>query len=623
MKRVSPPNLMTPTINSWIAARFLLLFSVSTTSCPNSACLAARNPQRTVIHLDPSDTTPPGDGTAVPGEAPALPPRRGLKSLKAIEQSRRRARHAHEDGVAVTKSRVAASPVIFDLDFSGGGTVVDPSAITVRDHDDRMHSIVETVAHRVMPAMHRLGWCPIPQHHMGGRRGPMGGIAYSEYKLNRPSFENTRSWAAQYPAANVAELLGRNNLNTFAIDVDIKNKWFAGEVLRIMIEHFGADFIRFGSKGFVMILRSHDDVEVRNRTLKFVPSPDDDGDTPMIEILGHGSLVTVYGHHHKTGDYFKWSGPRQPLMYGPEHVRLVTPAEIEAALADIAKIRPFAGSRKGGSRGCPVDPDAVLAYDGIPAVPGAFMPRIRLDDSRWVADGERIVDGRRRAMLTHSLALVAGNGFLILGDPDDRVWPGIVAPAVKRVLGTMMPGSGRDEAQIKTQYLKLIDSAPSRSSGPATISPWRLSQAPDGTTVKAGRINAVAPTVLRSAALAWLGAPDHTAGIAVKRVLKARDGAPNHRGHGLHPRDARKIRSSPPRRRSRLREGPRGGRDRRCRRCVSRRRVAGRGHRPSARRAHGIRENGPHDRQDAAGAGRRRERHTTRPGRHADDRQPP
>ena len=489
----------------------------------------------------------PDSDTEPSGVVAGAPPRRGLQALKENESTRRRAAHALADAredARSTRPGVSGSGVVGGayhltmprsvplpseepqraagsavLDFVGGTVIKGPAAPAAYDPYSRMYGRFETVALNIMPALYAKGWCSIPQHHRGGRRGPMGGIEYSRFKDHCPTAQMIETWAMQYPDANVAILLGAASHYTFAFDMDSKNPELCRAVRDVLERHFGIDLIRFGAKGFVVLCRTAPDVDVRNRTFHFQKMPDDDpDDAPMLEILGHGSLVTAYGHHHRTGDYFKWGG-LQPLQGTPLRAPLVTPEAIEAALANIQRIRPFVGSRKSGSRGCPVDPDGVLAYDDIPEVPGAYMPRLRLDDPRWTAVGERIVDGRRRAMLTHSMGLVAGNGFLIIDDTADEVWPGIVGPAIARLLSTLAPGGARDEGQIRIQYGKMVVSTVQKLRR-GEIKPWRLSRAPDGTTVKAARIGAVAETAVRSAALAWLGAPNPGAGVAVRRLLK-------------------------------------------------------------------------------------------------------
>ena len=320
-------------------------------------------------------------------------------------------------------------------------------------------------------------------------------------------------WSRQYPSSNVAFLMGTVSNNVFALDLDIsRDHPLYLEIAEVLREHLGFDFFRFGSKGFILLLRAPKGVKIRNRSFNFA-RPRGEAQSPgMVEIIGDG-LVTMFGHHHRTGKYFRWGG-LTPLHCSPERVPVVTPQQLDAALAAVAKVLPFATAKGVGSRGCPVDPDGIVAYDVMPEVDGAFMPRIDIQDPRWTTDGERITDGRRRMMLAHSYALVCGNGFLILGDESDRRWRGLVAPALAAVLAVVKADGKRDLNSIREYYLNVIETTVARLRS-RDLKPWTLHASPDGGRVKAGRLRPAADAALRDVALAWLGTASNVPSVAV------------------------------------------------------------------------------------------------------------
>ncbi len=500
------------------------------------------------------ESTPPGDREPAPARTPT-PPRQSLVDrLRATETETARARAAkaaladgmdrararekaacaafsttgHYIGGSAHKLMPAVVPILdldsvrdpdepaFELNFDDGVMLFDVEPVWVagapRKPGDLMHSIVETMANSTMEALYRKGWLPIPQKRSGGKRGPEGGITYKEFRKNVPTLPMIRSWANQHPSSNVALLMGSVSYNVFALDLDIyRDHPRYLEIAEALREHLGFDFARFGQKGFVQLLRAPEGVVIRNRTYMFACLPGEDESPGALEIIGNG-LVTAYGHHHKTGDYFKWTGS-MPLLYSPLSVPVVTVEQIDAAIAAVGAILPFAGSKGSGSRGCPVDPDGIVAYDSLPEVPGAVMPRVDLADPRWTSDGEKITDGRRRFMLSHSFALVCGNGFKILGDATDKQWRGLIAPALAAVLAVVRTDGKRDEASIRDYYTNTIETTVARLRD-GTLKPWVLHAAPDGSRVKPGRLRLAADAAVRDVALSWLGKPAAVASVA-------------------------------------------------------------------------------------------------------------
>ena len=507
------------------------------------------------------DSTPSGDCTPVPARTPASP-RQSFANRERARQAKKAQSHAHEAakaagvrqarareraagkalpgsgdsrqvGGAIHMSMPSSVPILHpdtvrdpdrfgvgvDLDLGEGVALVEPASVAPTT-GGRMHTIVETMFNSVAVALYEHGWCPIPQKHLMGKRGPEGGIEYSQFRDHCPTLPMVEQWCALYPSSNAAILLGAASHHAFALDLDIE--WdhpLYPEMAAVIREHFGEHFIRFGSKGSVVILRSAPDVVVRNLTLRFEQAEGEDESPGMVEVLGHGSLVTAFGHHHKTGDYIKWGG-LMPIYASPLRAPLVSPAELEACLRDLGKVRAYASSRAGGSKGCSVDPSIVLEYASVPDVPGAYVPRLPLDGSVGVIKDGRIVDGRRSAILALSMGVVCGNGHVIQADREDQRWPGILKAAVAHLHDVVAPGGARSRADLERTFLTQVrkDVERLRSTGPAALKPWRLVKRADGTMCKPARYDANTP---RDPALSWLGGRDPVAGVATK--LKDKD----------------------------------------------------------------------------------------------------
>ncbi len=236
---------------------------------------------------------------------------------------------------------------MIDLNLGEGMVLVDDAPSTV-DRGARMHTIVETMFNRVGPVLVANGWSVFPQQVMG-RRGPAlisgAALKWKPYQDRLPTEREILSWAAQCPSHNAAIVTGAASSNLFALDLDIEDVDLAQTVREVAFEHLGeTPYMRFGRAPRVVLLYRHGpEDKLRKRTYRFgvhdaqgawVASGD------MIEVLANGSPFTAYGHHHKTGDYFKWGG-LQPLYAGPDRAPLVYPDQIESFVAAVQDVRGF------------------------------------------------------------------------------------------------------------------------------------------------------------------------------------------------------------------------------------------------------------------------------------------
>lgn len=359
---------------------------------------------------------------------------------------------------------------------------------------NRMHAVEETIYPRFAPAMYRNGWMTFPQK-TSGSRGPEGGIEYGQYRVQYPPLSEIVSWGAQHPDANVAVMLGEVSHWSIAFDVDVRNLAVCRGIRDLMIQHLGPLVMeRYGdAPKFIGLYRTEPGVDVRAQSYAMAMAADDDGKVPALEVLGHRSVFTAYGHHHRTGGYFKW-GAVQPLIASPLELTLVTPAQINAFLHAVHAQFPFVRAPKSASQGCLLDPDDGVEYSACD-IPGAYIPLLPLDGGQWANDGTEVTDGRYMWMRRHTLALVCANPELIRAKQvkalADAAWP---------YVSSNLSDRGGD---VRQRYLTLAKST-TRKFLNGDLTEWRLARRADGTTVKPARHVATARGALDEA-LSWLG----------------------------------------------------------------------------------------------------------------------
>ena len=259
---------------------------------------------------------------------------------------------------------------------------------------NRMHSEVETVFPRFGPAMVRNGWSVFPQQATGQRAPALVdgvGLRYGEFQHRLPTRAEVASWAAQCPDQNAAIITGEASGYLFALDVDVEDPLLVRQVRDKAFEHLGVTpYTRFGRPPRMILLYRHEpENKMRRRTYRFGfhDAAGNWGATgDMIEVLANGTPFTAYGHHHTTGEYFKW-GAVQPLIAGPGEAPLVTAERFDAFLDAVQDVRGFFRQ----PRRLELDSD-----DGVVEVGGMQKPVLRGNqDAAWVEDeAGKVVDGR-------------------------------------------------------------------------------------------------------------------------------------------------------------------------------------------------------------------------------------
>lgn len=265
-----------------------------------------------------------------------------------------------------------------------GAKLVDPNRKPDGYVRDRMYELGESHFGLFAEDCAERGWCVIPQTRDGGRRPALidgQSVRPSLYKESRPSKAETAYWAVKAATSNLAILAGPSSGYVFGLDLDIDSQPDLDWVMAQAMTHLGqSPLIRFGRRPLI-ILRRDPSHSLRSSSHRF-----EDG-SGMIEILADGKMMTTYGAHHATGEYFKWVN-LSPTMAGPEAAPLVTEAQLRAFLDAVDHYKPLANYR----------PQVVshfsaetVEYDGKVNSPGN-----RMEWGVWERQGvgKLLVDGR-------------------------------------------------------------------------------------------------------------------------------------------------------------------------------------------------------------------------------------
>lgn len=258
------------------------------------------------------------------------------------------------------------------------------------------------------PLFVRTGWSVFPQTHRD-RRGPgiVDGHAlrWKEYSDRLPTDDEVRWWAIQCPKHNVAAIMGKASGNVFGLDIDVDDVDLSMRLMDLADRMLGPSaFRRIGQYPRVVLLyRYADDDIIPSRSWRFVPGEPDANGNPVhfggLELLSHGKPVTFYGHHHKTGRGFTWSG-LSPLYNAPSKAPLVSRAQVEAYIAAAQEIRPFARASRVSTT------DTRWTYD---PTAGLHAPRVLSSDEWSVDDDGLVVDGREAFLFALCRAVVRSN----------------------------------------------------------------------------------------------------------------------------------------------------------------------------------------------------------------------
>lgn len=298
-------------------------------------------------------------------------------------------------------------PFAFKHPLLQGATLSDPNPTPGNVVRHKMHEAGEAHFRAALLCVKR-GWSVYPQTAKGARRPALidgQSVTPKLYRDVLPPIPLVEWWIAKTPSSNVALQLGPSSGHTFAIDIDVDSPAEASWIIRLAMQHLGSTpFLRQGrAPRMVLIYRRDPSKPVRSRALKIAGSDD------AIEILGDGKSVTIYGTHHKTGDYFKW-GAKAPAMLGPEAAPLVTDEQLTAFLDAVDHWKELQGYRAQPVSHFSAE---VVDFDGT-----VNRPRNRMSTGTWERKGlgKVIVDGRQAWLFSQALSYARLNADAVRTD---------------------------------------------------------------------------------------------------------------------------------------------------------------------------------------------------------------
>jgi len=279
-----------------------------------------------------------------------------------------------------------ALPFQFDHPVFAGARIVDESAsgdVVVRN---RMYEFGEAFFRQHGPRCVEQGWSVYPQTRDGGRRPALIGgqsVRPSEYRERLPTSAEVEFWAAKAPSSNVALQLGSSSGHTFALDIDVDREADQQWVVSLAFQHLGVTPLRRSGRRPALIYRRDPGQPLRSSSHAF------ENGGGMIEILGDGKSLTIYGAHHSTGDYFRWPGVDQPALVGPDVAPLVSAEQLQAFLDAVDHWKALAGY---GAKPVSHFTADTVEVDGTVSIP----PR-RMEWGVWQRQGlgKVLVDGRK------------------------------------------------------------------------------------------------------------------------------------------------------------------------------------------------------------------------------------
>ena len=307
-----------------------------------------------------------------------------------------------------------------------------------------MYQQAEPIFGAYAKALTDLGWSVFPQESDGGRRpGSAGGemIKWGRLKDRAPTPNEREDWQLHCARLNVACAFGPASGNTFAVDIDITDRRLSDDVLALAQEILGdTPFIREGMCPKLALIYRHGDGDgeaIPSLSRRFADRPEDG-----LEILGAGKPLTIYGRHHKTGNYFQWLGSSQPLLSRPSAAPLVTHGQIARFLDAVQRLAPFLAMTSNITPG-------IGSGSGWREVTGDGIALPVLSDGPWVRGASgRITDGRYSYM-SALVARTVRRNCPTLGHAQDRqLLARITAAVVKEFEASTEPSPRWHSARL-------------------------------------------------------------------------------------------------------------------------------------------------------------------------------
>lgn len=320
-----------------------------------------------------------------------------------------------------------------------GARIVDDSDRTdvIRN---RMHELGEAFFKNFGPDCVQRGWSVYPQTRDGGRRPALvdgQSVKPSLYRERLPTQAEICYWSLKAATQNVALQLGSASGHTFALDIDVDaevdQQWIAG----LAFHHLGVTPLRRTGRRPAFIYRRDPSSPLRSASYRLEVGGG------MIEVLGDGKTLTIYGAHHGTGDYFRWPGADQPALIGPEAAPLVTAEQIKNFLDAVDHWKTLAGYR---AKPVTHFTAKAIEFDGK-----VNLPPKRMDIGVWEKDGlgKILVDGRQGWLFARAGYYVRLNADAVRSDDGSKaVYAAFLTEALRSVART---GRWSSDAAIEAE----------------------------------------------------------------------------------------------------------------------------------------------------------------------------
>lgn len=328
-----------------------------------------------------------------------------------------------------SKGPVEGLPFAFKHPLFQGAKLSDPTESAGKVVRKKMHEAGEAHFRSSALACVRNGWSVYPQTRDAKRRPALidgQSVLLKPFQTERASEKLVQYWSEKAPSANVATIMGPASGGMIGLDIDFEDQTRSAWAQRLAAKHFGeSPFRRQGRAPRMMLLyRVAEGVQIRSRALKVAGSDD------AIEILGPGKSVTIYGTHHKTGDYFKWAD-KAPAFAATDLAPLVTQEQIDAYLDDLDHAYPLENYRAQPVRHFSAE---AIDFDGT-----VNSPRNRMTSGVWEQHGvgKMLVKHRQPWLYGRAFEYVRLNAAAVRTDEGSAaVYAAYLAEALRYIART-------------------------------------------------------------------------------------------------------------------------------------------------------------------------------------------
>lgn len=267
---------------------------------------------------------------------------------------------------------------------------------------DMLYAAGEPVFSLAAPMMLAQGWSVFPQERSGGRYpSKINGKSFQWGPLQDrlPTAEEMKAFCDDASKANVAATMGEASGKIFALDLDCMDADVCERIAGMATDMLGyTPFIRVGRAPKKALFYRYADLSPRTTVLRFQDHAD-----CMLEVQGHGKLMTLYGLHHVTGRYFFWPD-LSPLSASASEAPQVTVQQVENFLHAVKAEFKVAAPASTASAARISDFNAEVDAEGL------YVPTVDVD--------QKLEDGREEYLKGVTWGLVWRNQDAVRAEVD-------------------------------------------------------------------------------------------------------------------------------------------------------------------------------------------------------------